>query len=399
MSEVRLVAYQSKRRQGLDQRSRYVLASPSQIGYAASVSEAEQTNQEAEAQVSAKDQARKPLSPIKAIYHALLGHEIDYYPRVLDGGKPKLLDTDALTREFGDAAAHWTDLPATDDIDKDRLDDAIKLARQSLDEVKDQTEYQDQKATRLLTVTTFLTAFSGVLFARMLDAYPRSSFAAQPLCSQVVLSASYVLFGAFVLSAVFGALITFHATRTRFKYVHDGEVSRDDSLPRSRLFYRGILRVRPKAWALTFVTPHADPEQKVDPVLDHALKQAYFRDLVGETYLVAAKAADKLRFLDPAQRLLAMSLTCLFLWLVSLVIVGIAVTPPPAKPIVIHVDSSGAPIEVKPVTSVGEAPAPPATPSDSPTAKAAPQLPTEPLPPAQNTAAPKHNAKEGAPHD
>ncbi|UUL82534.1 hypothetical protein [Sphingomonas qomolangmaensis] len=366
------------------------------------MSEAEQTNQEAEAPVSTKDQASKPLSPIKAIYHALLGHEIDHYPRVLEGGEPRLLHTDALMREFVDAAAHWTCLPATEDVDKDRLDDAIKLARQSLDEVKDQTEYQDQKATRLLTVTTFLTAFSGVLFARMLDAYPRSSFAAQPLRSQLLLGASYVLFGAFVLSAVFGALITFHATRTRFKYVHDGEVSRDDGLPRSRLFYRGILRVRPKAWALTFVTPHAGSEQNVDPVLDPALKQAYFRDLVGETYLIAAKAADKLRFLDPAQRLLATSLTCLFFWLTSLVIVGIGVTPPPAKPMVIHVDSSGAPIEIKPVSSASEAPAPPATPQVSPTGKAAPPPPskfTEPLAFPQNTVAPKHNAKKGAPHD
>lgn len=330
---------------------------------------------------------KKPLSRRKAIYHALLGHEIDYYPRVLEGGKPVLLDTDALTSEFAAAASHWTDLAGNTKADIDRLDDAIKLARQSLDEVKDQTEYQDQKATRLLTVTTFLTAFSGLLFSRMLDAYPRSSFAAQPPFSQGLLCASYLLFATFVLSAVFGALITFHATRTRFKYVHDGEISRDDCQPRSRLFYRGILRVRPKAWALTFVTPHADPNKKIDPILDPALKQAYLRDLVGETYLVAAKTADKLRFLDPAQRLLAMSLTCLLAWLVSLAIVAVVVTPPPSKPTVIRIEGASGPIDVKQVQlPSGPASAPAISPL-TPTATAAP-------PPAKNGAAPMPSASE-----
>ena len=52
------------------------------------------------------------------------------------------------------------------------LDDAIELAKASLDEVKAQTEYQDQKAMRLLTVTTFLSALSGALFVNFSANYP-----------------------------------------------------------------------------------------------------------------------------------------------------------------------------------------------------------------------------------
>ncbi|MEG8048999.1 hypothetical protein QP178_03525 [Sphingomonas aurantiaca] len=343
---------------------------------------------------------KRPLSRWRAISHALRGDEIDYYPRVSEGGKPKLLDTDAMMREFGDASDDWTDLPGTDDDNNDRLDDAIKLARQSLDEVKDQTEYQDQKATRLLTVTTFLTAFSGVLFTRMLDSYPRSSFSAQPIYAQGMLILNYLLFAAFVLSAVFGALITFHATRTRFKYIHDDEISRDDGSPRSRLFYRGILRVRPRAWALSFVAQHPASEDKVALALDPALKQAYLRDLVGETYLVAAKTADKLRFLDPAQRLLAMSLTCLFLWLISLTVVAVFVTPPASKPTIIRVEAAGEPIEVRPVQPLADRSNPAEASSPSPTASVtlrAGDVSAQALPATGPTATPSPSAKVDTP--
>ena len=70
------------------------------------------------------------------------------------------------------------------------------------------------------------------------------------------------------------------------------------------------------------------------PTLRDDLRQRYFRHLVSETYLVAAKTADKLRYLEPAQSLLAISLRVLFLWLLLLAPVSILVplTKPPAQP-------------------------------------------------------------------
>src|SRR5690606_29402250 len=101
------------------------------------------------------------------------------------------------------------------------LDKAIELARASLNEAKQQTEYQDQKATRLLTVTTFLTALAGAFFATFSGDYPLhtlGSVSGQPF---YLLLATYLAFVMFVVSALAGALVTFHATRTRFKYPTD----------------------------------------------------------------------------------------------------------------------------------------------------------------------------------
>lgn len=307
---------------------------------------------------------RKPLPPYIAIWHALRGDEIDHYPQVLDGGRKALLETDAMMAEFAIASSHWAKLK------DDGLDEAIKLARQSLDEVKDQTEYQDQKATRLLTVTTFLTALSGVLFTRLIDAYPLGGFPSQPILGKILLALSYALFGAFLLTALFGALITFHATRTRFKYVKDRDLSEDMGDPRSRLFYRGILHVRPKAWATAFVSAASADASDDVPALHAGLKQGYLRDLVGETYLVAAKAADKLRYLDPAQRLLALSLTCLLFWLGLLPVVAILVPSTPSKPSLVQLVPSTEAIPVR--TQIAAPPSPLAPPTPSPTTIMAP---------------------------
>src|SRR3546814_8657086 len=56
--------------------------------------------------------------------------------------------------------------------DDSRLHDAVKAGRETLDEVKSLTEYQDQKETRLLTIITFLSALSSILFARFVASHP-----------------------------------------------------------------------------------------------------------------------------------------------------------------------------------------------------------------------------------
>ncbi len=48
----------------------------------------------------------------------------------------------------------------------------LKLGRESLNEVKSLTEYQDGKTARLLTIIAFLTAAAGVVFSKILDIYP-----------------------------------------------------------------------------------------------------------------------------------------------------------------------------------------------------------------------------------
>jgi hypothetical protein len=83
----------------------------------------------------------------KAIWNAFTGRPTDFYPRVKDGEEPiQTLKTEDILKEFGIAAKDWASIKAGPELDA-----AIDLARQSLDEVKGQTEYQDQKAGRLLT--------------------------------------------------------------------------------------------------------------------------------------------------------------------------------------------------------------------------------------------------------
>src|ERR1700727_1626576 len=82
------------------------------------------------------------LGPATAIWNALLWREIDFYPRVAEGGSISTLATRPIIQEMEKASARWPTL-----ADNDELRDAIDLAKGSLAEVKGQTEYQDQKAT------------------------------------------------------------------------------------------------------------------------------------------------------------------------------------------------------------------------------------------------------------
>ena len=263
-----------------------------------------------------------------AIWNALWWREADFYPRVTEGRAISTLGTLRVVQEMEKASARW---PTLDD--NDALKSAIDLAKQSLAEVKAQTEYQDQKATRLLTVTTFLSALSGALFSRFEDTYPIDTITSQTCGRAVLLGCSYAVFAAFVIVSLSGALVIFHATRTRFKYPPYQTTEEEEKDPESLLFFGGLIRSRPRAWIKGWVTAGANGDPGDKPTLRDDLRQRYFRHLVSETYLVAAKTADKLRYLEPAQSLLAISLRCLFLWLLLLAPISIfvTVTKPPAQ--------------------------------------------------------------------
>ena len=281
-----------------------------------------------------------PLGRIEAIWDALRSHSIDFYPKVMVDGAPQLLTSHEIIDEFGKASDHWTKLTADDE-----LNDALQLARDSLDEVKSQTEYQDQKATRLLTVTTFVTALSAALFARLVDGFPFGKIIEKPWWMIFLIGAAYGMFSIFLMYSLCGALVTFHATRTRFKYRKHSHVSVETGPAPSRLFYQGIIKVRPSIWSLEFVGPK--PASDTDtPKLSPRLKANYLADMVGETYLIACKTADKLRYLDPAQRLLATALKCLIAWILLLALLAVLQQEKISPPTAVKVVPSDAPIAV-----------------------------------------------------
>jgi hypothetical protein len=256
------------------------------------------------------------IGSFRAIWDALLNKPFAHFPRVQDsnGRWTSLPDKDAIAAVAGGLTAL---------APENELDAALDRARESLDEVKGLTDYQDGKATRLLTIITFLSALSGVLFARLAESYPLHvaiGRAGTGWWSTSLVVASYLAFAAFVLLAICGALVTFHAIRTRFRYPDTRQPGRN----KSYLFYRSILEVSPDQWASSFLS--AGDRTKLTP----DLKLRYFRNYVVESYLVAAKVADKLRYLEPAQALQHLAIRVLLIWLV-LYALTLAMVPPVEK--------------------------------------------------------------------
>src|SRR5579862_57732 len=101
----------------------------------------------------------EPLSPLWALYYAFRNKETKAFPN--EGGA-RLEPGDIAKRIRGSLAGITT---APDEA-------LIAKAQESLAEAKGQTEYQDQKVSRLLTIVSFLTAAAGALFSKIADCYP-----------------------------------------------------------------------------------------------------------------------------------------------------------------------------------------------------------------------------------
>jgi predicted lipid-binding transport protein (Tim44 family) len=251
---------------------------------------------------------------------ALVGRELSYFPRLQQPGTRARSVPDAeIIRDIEAALPQGPPDEATSAA-------LLRLCRETLDEVKELTEYQDQKATRLLTIVAFLSALAGVLFARLSDAYPllillKSGL--RPLAFAAVIGA-YITFAMFVILAISGALVIFHATRTVFKYPREPDSVISDQRPSSVLFYAGIIGVTPRQWARTFVAPEAE-----QVAWRHNVGEQYLRSYIVESYLVAAKVADKIRYLQPGQQLLLFAIRMLLLFVLALVCVIALVAPPP----------------------------------------------------------------------
>lgn len=261
------------------------------------------------------------LSSFGAFLRALFNVNIDFYPR-LGTIKIESISSEAIIAEMIEAMRPWKAISPSDP----NLDKAIELARASLNEAKQQTEYQDQKATRLLTVTTFLTALAGAFFATFSGDYPLRTLGSVSGTPFYLLLATYLAFAMFVVSALAGGLVTFHGTRTRFKYPPEATVQRQVGPTRSFLFFREIIGVSPTGWANSFVNVGNLKDQQ-DVALRADLRAQYLQNYVSEAYLVAAKTADKLRYLQPAQNLLAWSLRFLLCYVALLIAVSASIEP------------------------------------------------------------------------
>ncbi len=288
------------------------------------------------------------LGMLRAAGFSFFDQSLDFYPRLartiprLGWTIDSVTSDDILRRLNGDSVmGAWTNLKPSDP----GLDHAIELAKASLQEVKAQTEYQDQKATRLLTVSTFLTALAGAFFTTFLTDYPLKSLSIQSNGHWLVF-ATYIFFLLFIVLSLTGALVTFHATRTRFKYPTEATVDKQSGKTRSYLFYREMIGVSPEGWASSFVT--VDVSGGNTATLNANLKIEYLKNYVSEAYLVAAKTADKLRFLEPAQSLLSCALRCLIVYLAlfAWVVTYLPSTKPAVQPTEVRIIAAPTPADV-----------------------------------------------------
>jgi len=297
------------------------------------------------------------LGRLRAVWNAFWGVRISYYPQALEvaTGKSRRIDESEIMREI---ARILSALESDESID---IQAYLGRGRESLNEVKALTEYQDQKATNLLTTIAFLTALAGALFTKFVEIYPLHATRSGngSLTHLLCVIASYVLFALFILTAVSGALVIFHATKTQFKYPKSHSTLEPGSEKRvtSYLFVTGIIDANPAQWAASFLRSQGfvrNGGQEEAIQIDPALQLNYFKNYVGESYLVACKAADKIRYLQPGQAILLLSIRILLMWIMSMGLTWVFVKPvestPPPAPVQQHSDRPLAPllIRVKP---------------------------------------------------
>jgi hypothetical protein len=246
---------------------------------------------------------------LNALWGALCGKDLKHYPRQ-DETKP--IESKALLDAIHRALDNFSfESKETETIDPKLL---IDRAKDSLEEVKKQTEYQDGKAGRLLTIVAFLTAAVGTVFGKFVDIYPLHKSLDIGGWASFWVASTYLLFGAYLLFVAAGAMVTFHAMSTRFVWPGGRNLADLDEV-RSFLFFQQIIRTKPEAWGNAFAGSKTN------------LLRGYYKHYVAEAYLVAAKVADKVRYLDPGQRLLLSGIRVL-LGLFILVMITFALVPP-----------------------------------------------------------------------
>lgn len=251
----------------------------------------------------------KAITGIKAFFGAFFGKDISHFPLAAKDSTT-LLTENSTTPPYKNSTTLPTDvikeinseLKLTfADIDSAKI--CLDEVKASYNEVKAATEYQDQKTARLLTILAFLTAATGALFSKVIDIYPLES-TGRVQWQNILIAAVYILFSCYFLLVVVGALISFYAMQTRFVFKEETDIAGES---KSLLFFKYIAITQPKLWAQEFNRPPLD------------LLVVYIQQYIKETYLIATKTSDKVRYIQPAQDILQLSIKVLVLWIIALI--------------------------------------------------------------------------------
>lgn len=189
-----------------------------------------------------------------------------------------------------------------------------ELTTRSLDAVTHLTEYEDEKANRILTAMAFISAFAGVLFAAVIGHY--SSAYLQQLRNVshgrfLLIEFGFGVFAIYALVLSVGLVLSLYGMRPRFNV--KGWKSAG-SFPGSFLFFEKINEVSPTDWANAFTGTSPDD-----------LEFHYVKNNALETYLISGKIPDKLGPLKAANTLYIASTCILLLWVVLTTIAFVSV--------------------------------------------------------------------------
>ncbi|MGO9520374.1 MAG: Pycsar system effector family protein [Candidatus Korobacteraceae bacterium] len=236
--------------------------------------------------------------------------------------KPQIPTTPQKKKSRPDSAAlidsalkNWT-------IFAGDLDGFSQAAQRSLDTVTHLTEYQDDKANRILTAMAFMSAFAAVVFVVVPSRYPLSM--PLMLLRAGLKAESYLLFalyGAFVLYALtltVGVAFVLHAVRPRFNVPKGWKP--DGSKPASYLFFEKIVEVFPTDWANAFVGVTKDD-----------LLETQVKNAILEAYLIAEKIGVKMKWLTRGVMLFFAS-TIVLAVLLPLVAATLVLVPEQVEP-------------------------------------------------------------------
>jgi hypothetical protein len=177
----------------------------------------------------------------------------------------------------------------------------------SLETVTKLTQYEDEKANRLLSAIAFISAFVASLFATIPSRFPPGSIGTlwhEGIHARaILLGCVYLLFCAYSVLVGIGVAMIVHAVRPRFE---EPKAWKSGNKPKSLLFFQRIIEADPTEWVRAFSQGTSDE-----------LSSAYIKNSVFETHLIATKIQLKVKWLKRG-------VSCFFL--AALVVIALVCT-------------------------------------------------------------------------
>jgi len=275
----------------------------------------------------------------------------------VETGANKTISADPFPLAFApldDVSEDETVLAVVKELDawrpsNDELSEIVAVTARTLDTVSRLTQYEDEKANRILAAIAFVSAFVGALFGTIPSRFPPTSIALLWASGihwrSALLASSYLLFSCYALLVAIGLAMVLWAVTPRFKtsagwkaaaaIANEPGWKKDlTKRPKSLLFYERIAETHPTMWAREFSVNSA-----------YDIELTYAKNSIAESHLVSDKIRYKVKWLTRGVRLFFCAAIIVSFLIVS-VVMNLVVTPlPPEHPntVVVNVQQPGLP--------------------------------------------------------